>query len=105
MNQLNSIILEGNVARKPKLKEGTVPFVEFNIDVHRYARERDGDKEYVCRFPIEAYGIYTENVVKQATKGRGVRVVGRLIKRGSRILVVAEYIEWKPKPPKKKVQK
>ena len=105
MNQLNSIILEGNVVRKPRLKEGTVPYVEFNIDVHRYVRDREGDKEISYRFQIAAYGDYAENVVNYASKGRGLRVVGRLSKNGSKILVVAEHIEWKPKAPKKKVQK
>lgn len=105
MNQLNSIILEGNVVRKPKLKEGTVPYVEFNIDVHRYVRDGEGNKEIAYRFPIAAYGNYAENVVKVASKGRGVRVVGRLSKNGTETIVIAEHIEWKPKAPKKKVQK
>lgn len=105
MNQLNSIILEGNVVRKPQLKEGTVPYVEFNIDVHRYVRDKEENKEIAYRFTIVAYGIYAENVVKYAKKGRGVRVVGRLSKNGSRVIVVAEHIEWKPETPKKKVQK
>lgn len=105
MNHLNSIILEGNVVRKPRLKEGTVPYVEFDIDTHRYVRDGEGNKEITYRFPIVAYGNYAENVVKYARKAKGVRVVGRLIENNSKILVIAEHIEWKPKAPKKKVQK
>ena len=105
MNQLNSIILEGNVVKKPRLKKGTVPSVELDIDVHRYTRDAEGnDKEIVYTFPIVTYGLLAESTVKYSSKGRGIRVVGRLVRGGEKIQVLAEHIEWKPKATKK-VQK
>ena len=56
-------------------------------------------------FDVEAYNQVAEYCSKKATKGRGVRVVGRLKqdtwkdtsgKTASRIYVVAEHIEYKP---------
>lgn len=56
-------------------------------------------------FEIEAYGKVAEYCEKYTTKGRGVRVVGRLKqnrwkdsdgKNVSKVFVVAEHLEYKP---------
>lgn len=109
MNQLNSIILEGNVVKQAELSEPTNGFkvCRFPIAVNRFSKNNNGESvEEVSFFDVEAYGKMAENCEKNTSKGRGIRVVGRLKqnrwkdsdgKNVSRVLVVAEHIEYKPK--------
>lgn len=109
MNQLNSIILEGNVVRKAELSEPARGFkvCKFPLAVNRYTKNSNGDfSEEVSYFDVEAYGKMAEICEKNSIKGRGVRVVGRLKqnrwkdndgKSNSKIIVVAEHCEYKPK--------
>ena len=109
MNQLNSIILEGNVVRQAELSEPSKGFkvCKFPLAVNRFTKNSSGDSfEEVSFFDVEAYGKMAEVCEKQSSKGRGVRVVGRLKqnrwkdndgKNVSRVFIVAEHIEYKPK--------
>lgn len=47
MNQLNSLILEGNVCKEPEIKEinGERNLATFSIAVNRYYKKSDGDFE------------------------------------------------------------
>jgi single-strand DNA-binding protein len=56
-------------------------------------------------FDVEAFSNLAENCQRQGYKGRGIRVVGRLKqnrwnnaegKSCSRIIIVAEHIEYRP---------
>lgn len=108
MNQLNSIILEGNLVKDSVLTEPTEGFkvCHFTIGVNRfYKNKNDVGVEEVSYFDVEAYGKTAEYCEKKAKKGRGIRVVGRLKqnvwkdaeeKTQSKIFVVAEHIEYKP---------
>lgn len=108
MNPLNSILLEGNIVRDPILKEtpkGT-QVCNFSIASNRGYKTEAGtfDKE-VSFFDIESWGRLAEICEENCSKGRGVRIVGRL-KQGrwvdekgklhARISVVAEHVEFKP---------
>lgn len=109
MNQLNSIILEGNVVRQGELSEPAKGFkvCKFPLAVNRFTKSSNGDySEEVSFFDVEAYGKMAEICEKNTLKGRGIRVVGRLKqnrwkdndgKNQSRIVVVAEHCEYKPK--------
>lgn len=109
MNQLNSLIIEGNVVRQAELSEPVSGFkvCKFPVAVNRLSKNSNGDNvEEVSFFDIEAYGKTAEVCEKKSTKGRGIRVVGRLKqnrwkdsegKTLSRIFVVAEHVEFKPK--------
>lgn len=109
MNQLNSIILEGNVVRQGELSEPAKGFkvCKFPMAVNRFTKSSNGDfSEEVSFFDVEAYGKMAEICEKNTIKGRGVRVVGRLKqnrwkdndgKNQSKIIVVAEHCEYKPK--------
>lgn len=109
MNNLNSLILEGNVVRQAEVSEPAAGFkvCKFPLAVNRFTKNSDGDDvEEVSFFDVEAYGKTAEICEKQSTKGRGIRVVGRLKqnrwknsdgKGVSRIFVVAEHVEFKPK--------
>lgn len=108
MNQLNSIILEGNLVRDAVLSEPVPGFKvsKFTIAVNRFYKNHNGDgAEEVSYFDVEAYGNMAEYSEKKAKKGRGIRVVGRLKqstwkdendKFNSKTFVVAEHLEYKP---------
>ncbi|MCQ2585939.1 MAG: single-stranded DNA-binding protein [Treponema sp.] len=108
MNQLNSVIVEGNVTKQPVSKEPVPGFkvADFTIGVNRYSKDKNGNwKEEVSFIPVHVQNKMADYAVEKAVKGRGVRVVGRLKqerwktaedKWESRMLVVAEHIEYKP---------
>jgi len=112
MNQLNSIILEGNVVRQAEFSEPVEGFKKcsFSLAVNRFNKNAKGDAyEEVSFFDVEAYGKMAEVCDKNVTRGRGTRVVGRLKqdrwkdsdgKNKSKIYVVAEHVEFKPKVQK-----
>ena len=115
MNQLNSIILEGNVVKKAEFSEPKTGFqvCKFPLAVNRKSKTPDGEtREEVSYFDVETYGEMAESCYKWCDKGLGVRVVGRLKqsrweennKKHSRVYVVAEHVEYKfskPKPEEK----
>lgn len=108
MNQLNSIIVEGNLVRDVVLAEPAPGFKKcsFTIGVNRFYKNRKNeDVSEASFFDVETYGNMAEYCEQKAKKGRGVRVVGRLKqdswktpegKSASRVYVVAEHVEYKP---------
>lgn len=108
MNHLNSIILEGNVVRQAEMTEPSKGFkvCKFPLAVNRFIKNANGEAtEEVSFFDVETYGKMAEVCEKNSSKGRGVRVVGRLKqnrwkdsegKNFSKVFVVAEHLEYKP---------
>ena len=108
MNNLSSIILEGNLVVDAALAEPVPGFKKcmFSMGVNRFYKNKKNEPvDEVSFFDIEAYGRMAEYCSERAKKGRGVRVVGRLKqdtwkddsgKTASRVYVVAEHIEYKP---------
>lgn len=108
MNQLNSVIIEGNVTKQPVSKEPVPGFkvADFTIGVNRYSKDKNGNwKEEVSFIPVHVQNKMAEYAVEKAVRGRGIRVVGRLKqdrwktaedKWESRMMVVAEHVEYKP---------
>lgn len=108
MNQLNSLILEGNLTKDAVITEPAAGFkvCKLCLAVNRfYKNKKDQGVEEVSFFDVEAYGKLAEYCMKNSTKGRGIRVVGRLKQESwkdnegkycSRIYVIAEHIEYKP---------
>lgn len=108
MNQLNSLIIEGNVVKQGELSEPIQGFkvCSFPVAVNRWYKNKNGEGvSEVSYFDVETYGKMAEACAKQASKGRGVRVVGRLKqnrwkdeKKGllSKVFVIAEHVEYKP---------
>ena len=109
MNQLNSLIIEGNVVRTPELKEPKDGFKVCTIPlpVNRFYRNAKGDGvNEVSFFDVETFGKMAEICYKKCGKGRGLRVVGRLRQarwvksdghNTSKISMIAEHIEFKKK--------
>lgn len=115
MNQLNSVILEGDIVEDAVVQDGAFgPTTEFNIAVKRFYKGTEGNPmEEVSIFPIVAKGLMAEKLAeKWGEKGQGIRVVGRLKQVKSlgkvdtanepvsKIVIIAEHIEFKPRPTK-----
>ena len=109
MNQLNSLIIEGNVVRAPELREPKDGFKVCTIPlaVNRFYRNAKGDGvNEVSFFDVETFGKMAEVCYKKCGKGRGLSVVGRLRQarwvksdghNTSKISIIAEHIEFKKK--------
>jgi single-strand DNA-binding protein len=109
MNNLNSVLLEGNLVKDPEkivFGESGKIMARFPLAVNRYYK--NGNKEpveEVMFINTQVWGGLAEGCLTYLQKGRGVRVVGRLRqerwndKEGGnheRIIVVAEHVEFKP---------
>lgn len=113
MNNLNSILLEGNLTRDPELRytpsDGTSPgtavctLVVSSVRTYRLEGERHEEVSF-----IEAVtaGKLATVCAEHLTKGRGVRVVGRLKQERwedtegnsrSKVVIVAEHVEFQPR--------
>jgi len=107
MNNLNSILIEGNLVKDPLLRttpKGT-PVCTFSLASNRFFKQDSGLEREVSFFDVETWAKLAENCSNIGRKGRGVRVVGRLKqerwngsdgKQHSRITIVAEHVEFKP---------
>ena len=106
MNNLNSVLLEGNMVRDPLIRstpKGT-SVCNFTIASNRFYRQDTNLEKEVGFFDVEAWGRLADACVNQGRKGRGVRVVGRLKqdrwtgndgKNHSRVAIVAEHVEYR----------
>ncbi|MCK5249786.1 MAG: single-stranded DNA-binding protein [Spirochaetaceae bacterium] len=109
MNNLNSIILEGNLTRDPvmdKTPKGTA-VCHFTVASNRYYKSEGERQEEVGFFDVEVWSRLAETCSEYLTKGRGVRVVGRLKQDRwsnadgelrSRIHIVGEHVEFRARP-------
>jgi single-strand DNA-binding protein len=107
MNNLNSILIEGNLVRDPECRatpKGTA-VCKFTIASNRFYKQDNALEKEVGFFDIETWGRLAENVNNLGRKGRGARVMGRLKqerwqaadgKEKARVLVVAEHVEFRP---------
>lgn len=110
MNNLNSVLLEGNLVRDPERKDidGHGPLVKFSIAVDRSYKEGQARIKEVLYMLVETWGNLAENCGTYLKKGRKVRVVGRLRqnrweeegKIHSRYSIVAEHVEFVPEKRK-----
>ena len=107
MNNLNSILIEGNMVRDPLIRstpKGT-SICTFSLASNRYMKQDSGWGKEVSFFTVEAWSKLADACYSLGHKGRGVRVVGRLKqdrwnnaegKSCSRITIVAEHVEFRP---------
>jgi single-strand DNA-binding protein len=107
MNNLNSILIEGNLVRDPLMRttpKGT-SVCSFTLASNRFFKQDSGLEKEVGFFEVETWAKLAEHCYGQGRKGRGVRVVGRLKqdrwsgsdgKPHSRIAIVAEHAEFRP---------
>ncbi|HET6452426.1 MAG TPA: single-stranded DNA-binding protein [Spirochaetia bacterium] len=107
MNNLNSILIEGNLVRDPELSytsKGTA-VCRFSVACNRAYKQDDQLQKEVSYFDVTAWTRLAEVCGEYLKKGRGVRVVGRLKqdrwtdtdgKPHSKVLIMAEHVEFKP---------
>jgi single-strand DNA-binding protein len=107
MNNLNSIIIEGNMVRDPLFRstaKGT-SLCTFSIASNRYYKQGSALENEVSFFDVESWAQLAESCYDLGHKGRGVKVVGRLKqdrwsdsdgKQRSRVTIVAEHVEFRP---------
>jgi single-strand DNA-binding protein len=107
MNNLNQILIEGNLVRDPELKhtpKGTA-LCTFSVASNRYYKQDDEFQKEVSFFDITAWTELAQNCAGQLKKGRGVRVIGRLKQdrwqdpdgnNRSKIFIVADHVIFKP---------
>ncbi|SIQ38571.1 single-strand DNA-binding protein [Alkalispirochaeta americana] len=109
MNDLNSILMEGNLTRDPVLSStpsGT-SVCNFALGTHYRYKKNDEPQDETSFFDVEAWARLAENCAEYLKKGRGVRVVGRLKQdrwkdaegqSRSRVKIVAEHVEFRSLP-------
>jgi single-strand DNA-binding protein len=107
MNNLNSILIEGNLVRDPLLRntpKGT-SVCTFSLASNRFFKQDTGLEREVSFFEVETWAKLAEACSNLGRKGRGVRVVGRLKqdrwtgndgKPHSKVTIVAEHVEFRP---------
>lgn len=107
MNNLNSVLIEGNLTRDPELKytpKGSA-VCSFVLASNRYFKQDGETQKEVAFFEVTAWSRLAEVCGEYLKKGRGVRVVGRLKQdrwtspegQGrSKVSIVAEHVEFKP---------
>ncbi len=107
LNNLNSILIEGNLVRDPELKytpKGAA-VCTFVLASNRYFKQDEETQKEVSFFEITTWSRLAEVCGEYLKKGRGVRVVGRLKQdrwtspegqARSKVSIVAEHVEFKP---------
>ena len=113
MNNLNSILLEGNLSRDPELRytpsAGTSPgtpvctLVVASARTYKLAGERVEEVSFV---EAVTTGKLATVCAEHLVKGRGVRLVGRIKQERwedadgnsrSKVLIVCEHVEFQPR--------
>ncbi len=118
MNNLNEVIVEGNLVRDPELKwlkENEVAVCRFSVAVNKRFKDRTRDiwVEDTSYFLVESWRGLATMCFKYLKKGTMVRVVGELKqslwkdakndgKTRERVYIIAEHVEFKlPKKDEK----
>jgi single-strand DNA-binding protein len=107
MNNLNTIMVEGNLVRDPELKhtpKGTA-VCTFSIATNRFFKIEDGFEKEVSFFDVTSWSQCAERCKRKLRKGYGVRISGRLKqdrwkgmdgKNRSKIYIIAQTVDFKP---------
>lgn len=107
MNNLNTVLIEGNLTRDPKpvVFAGDHEMCRFSIANNRYYMKKGvGWHTDTSFFIVEVFGAASKACVQHLRKGRGVRIVGRLKQNSwleggmprELVTVIAEHIEFQP---------
>lgn len=88
MNALNNLIIEGNLTNGKR--EGNA--FKFLIVANRFYKGKQLETSF---FDVEAYGLLANDCEQQFQKGRGVSIVGRLKQMESKVVIIAEHVEFK----------
>lgn len=106
MNNLNSIVIEGNMVRDPDFRETAkgIALCAFSIATNRFFKLNGETTKETGYFDVEAWSKLAESCRDLGRKGRGVKVVGRLKQSRwndadgnvrSKVSIVAEHVEFR----------
>ncbi len=94
-NNLNSLLIEGEIEGTPVMEEGNDTMLSFRILCRRYS----GDYTGAMPLDVVAYGDLARKYGKKLHEGLMVRVVGRLwnspLGGGCPIALVAKHLEYR----------
>ena len=103
MNQINSVIVEGNLVNGKREEKVFI----FSISANRFYKDRNGEEQVETSFfDVESWGNLADLCERQFEKGRGIRIVGRLKQKRwtdecgklhSKVVLIAEHVELKPR--------
>ena len=106
MNDLNSILIEGNLTQDPELKYTTkrTALCYMTNAVNRYNKSEEETKQEAAFLDVECRAHIAGSCNQHQSKDRGVRVVGRLKQdrweqdgySHSKVIIVAEHVEFIP---------
>lgn len=106
MNNLNTVLVEGNLTRDPKEIIFGCNFkkCQFSIANNRYYLKNGAWTADTSFFIVEVFGSSVQACLNYLKKGRGVRVVGRLRQMSWKtngiphetVTIIAEHIEFQP---------
>ncbi len=107
MNNLNTVLIEGQLTRDPDLGNAPaqVQMCRLSLANNRYYKGKE-DKwvQDASYFTVFVYGKVATSCLTYLKKGRGVRIVGRLKQLtwqvkgmySEKIIILAEHIEFQP---------
>jgi single-stranded DNA-binding protein len=97
MESLNSVLLEGFLAKDPELSHGEngAAICSFNINSIRGIKVEAVFIEEVSRLHIIARERLAEICAEHIHEGQNVRVVGRLKQEGEKVWIEAESVEFR----------
>ena len=109
MNDINEIVIEGNLTKDPEFKDvaGTSRVAKITIAVNRRTIKEGTWLNETWFFHVEAWDTLADNAAKYLKKGRAIRVNGHIKQdtwvdkfnvRHESVSIVAEHIEYGPKP-------
>lgn len=114
MNNLNSVLIEGNLTGAPELRymENGDAVCTFSVESKRAFKQDDKMEERAFVFAVETRMRLAEVCGEYLRKGRGVRVVGRLecrevsihpgtdptghVEYTGPVFIAADHVEFKP---------
>jgi single-strand DNA-binding protein len=107
MNNLNSVLLEGELTKNPDYQNDRNgnPVCRFTLSSSRFFKGDGGIEKETSYFDIETTGKLASQCKQNGHQGRGVRVVGRLKQEYSknaeglplaRIIIAADHVEFRP---------
>jgi len=116
MNNLNSVLIEGHLVRDPDTKvfDNERTLTTLVMANNRYYTDKTGEFiEEVSYFTVTTWGLLAQTCSEYLTKGRGLRVIGRLRQERwkesnndmrERVGIVAEHIEFMPEKKKTPIE-
>ncbi len=108
MNNLNSLLIEGNLTKDPKLTitPGEKSVCDLSIAVNRYYKKDKEQQKETSYFDVQIWNGLADSCSLHLSKGRGIRVTGRLkqdtwIDKDTgenryKVYIVAEHVDFKP---------